>query len=970
MTPAPADGEAAALLTRALQVLTAAGVELSAEELLDVLWLAPRLPTGADAPLAAHRIDRSGDAAAPAGDPRGAAFDQGLPVGHRGFRRPVHAASAPTEDELALDRSGSAGRLARVPGIKAIDDQLLLGRALRPLNRRRPVPRATEVDEAATAAAWADAGLPDVVFRVSAEPWLNCAVVVDDGVSMLLWQRLVTELEQLLARAGGFRTVRTYGLRCRGTGPVRVVGAPFAPSSRALPAGSLCDPTGRTLVLVVTDGVGRAWRDGRMRAVLDRCAAVGPVAVLHTLPRRLWPGGAVPTRARFVRTAGRGGPNTAWRVEGSRGRHPAPVPVVELTPASLGDWATLLASDGGEARLDLWQPAGPEAAADAAPRTPEPELAVLDRFRSAASPGAYRLAAYFAALSPLSVPVMRLVQDAVAGRTAADTAMLAEVLLGGLLRPAGQDRAELPQQWREFDFDPEVKHALTEAFPRAELLEVRRSVSRRIDLLAGRTAQFPAWMAGGAPTGRTVRGAAFGTVAVDGPVPQEAAEQEEFADREEFAEQAPGPSPTASKALERALRTPPAVRDSTARPYFYLSYAHTPRTNSRGAADPNLWVAKLYQDLCEAILQITDAPAGHPIGFMDRSMHEGQGSAERLSRELATCRVFVPLYSPRYFKSEACGREWHLFTRRSVYQRRPTAERMTGIVPALWVSMDHHQLPRVAGELHFDHESFGDDYAAEGLYALMKIAAFSSQYHTAVWRLAQRIVDVAEQTVIPTGPVLDLESQPSAFETRPSALEQDRLVIAVFSYRQPEVPPRRDGAWYGEQRTDWQPFRPDSGRPLAQDAADIARSMGFQPVVREFEEVAEELLTGVRPPVPCVLLVDRWALLDGRRAEAVRRLDRRGLGAVAVVEPWNREDRQSRDHERMLNRIGDNILAVSRYAPPQQGDPPTRDGPGSLEEFRGAMERAVMRASAAHGRYPGGSHPGRPVRPTLPGPST
>ncbi|MFJ5922954.1 TIR-like protein FxsC [Kitasatospora sp. NPDC092948] len=395
----------------------------------------------------------------------------------------------------------------------------------------------------------------------------------------------------------------------------------------------------------------------------------------------------------------------------------------------------------------------------------------------------------------------------------------------------------------------------------------------------------------------------------------------------------------------------PAGRGKEApRPYFFLSYAHTPRVNSRGAADPNLWVAKLYQDLCEAILQITDVPAGHPIGFMDRSMHQGQKWAERLSRELASCRVFVPLYSPRYFKSEACGREWHLFTRRSVYQRRPTAERMTGIVPALWVPMDHYPLPRVAGELQFSHESFGDDYAAEGLYALMKINTFSSQYQTAVWRLAQRIVDVAEQTVIPAGQVFDFESQPSAFDQPDVA---DKVRISVFSYNQPELPPQRSGAWYGDLRTDWQPFRPDSTRPLAQDAADVARNMGFQPTVREFEEEAEHLLTGERPSAPCVLLVDRWAFLDGRRVEAVRRLDRRNLGSVAIIEPWNREDQQSRDHERMLNELGDSVLAVSRGAlqKPSLRDDAAAGAPGSMEEFRVEMERAVMRACTAHEQH-------------------
>ncbi|MFD7733801.1 TIR-like protein FxsC [Kitasatospora phosalacinea] len=992
------------LLTRALDVLRAAGVDLTHDELLDVLWLSTRLPTGPDAPLAAHRPAPDGrpdDAPGHPDDEHPPDFDDD--PGEPRPRLPLHSAAADTDRGRGRSPSAPADSV-RIPGPKALDGQLQLGRALRPLNRRRPAPRDSEVDEAATVASWAEEGLPTVVFRSATEPWLDCVLAVDDGVSMLLWQRLVVELGRILTRTGGFRTVRTVGLRHQDSGGVLVTTAPFDRTSRTMPGASLRDPTGRTLVLVVTDGVADAWRDGRMRTALDRWAAVGPTAVLHTLPRRLWSGGALDAASHRIRVPGPGGPNTGWRVDGRPAHREPPVPVLELTPAYLADWATLLAAQNEEVRLDLLVRADPRPAPLA--RRHLPPLARLDRFRAAASPGAYRLAAHFAVLAPLSIPVMRLVRDAVAADTEIGTAMLTEVLLGGLMRPWEADPAEVPPPWRQFDFDSEVRAALSEALPSAELRQVRRAVNRQIDRLAGHAPEFPAWMGGGGPADKVLRGAPFGSrpagatapgpAASGSPAPEPnapgataseaeapeptapgptASEAElpspappEVSEPDAPAAAAPGvplPEPPAAEpeAPQEEPSTPPVVppeppasprssspaagarssgRNDVPRPYFFLSYAHTPRINSRGAADPDLWVAKLYQDLCEAILQITDVPDGHPVGFMDRSMHQGQKWAERLSHELATCRVFVPLYSPRYFKSEACGREWHLFSRRQVYHRSLTGERVTGIVPALWVSMDHYRLPRAADELQFNHDGFGAEYAAEGLYALMKLASYSSEYHTAVWRLARRIVDVAEQTVIPVGPALDFESQPSAFEPPDPA---DRLNILVFSYREHELPPQRSAFWYGEQRTDWQPYRPDSSRPLAQDAADIARGMGFQPTVREFEEVAAQLLAGERPDRPCVLLVDRWAFLDGRRAEAVRRLDRRNLGSVAVIEPWNREDQQSRDHERMLDELGDDLLTVTR------GD--RRGTPGGIEEFRGEMERAVMRAFTAHERRPG-----------------
>ncbi|MFB7945313.1 TIR-like protein FxsC [Kitasatospora phosalacinea] len=1041
------------LLTRALDVLRAAGVDLTHDELLDVLWLSTRLPTGPDAPLAAHRPAPDGgpdDAPRHPDDERPPDQEDG--PGEPRPRLPLHSAAA--DPDRGRGRSPAAPADAvLVPGPKALDGQLLLGRALRPLNRRRPAPRDSEVDEAATVASWAEEGLPTVVLRNATEPWLDCVLAVDDGVSMLLWQRLVVELGRILTRTGGFRTVRTVGLRHQDGGGVLVGAAPFDRTGRTMPGASLRDPTGRTLVLVVTDGVADAWRDGRMRTALDRWAAVGPTAVLHTLPRRLWPAGALDAASHRIRVPGPGGPNTGWRVDGRPAHREPPVPVLELTPAYLADWAALLAAQNEEVRLDLLVRADPRPAPLA--RRHLPPLARLDRFRAAASPGAYRLAAHFAVLAPLSIPVMRLVRDAVAADTEIGTAMLTEVLLGGLMRPWEAEPAEVPPPWRQFDFDSEVRAALSEALPSAELRQVRRAVNRQIDRLAGHAPEFPAWMGGSGPADKALRGAPFGSrpagatapgssapepdapgsIALEAEAPEPAApgpavpgssapepsapgsivseaEAPEPAVPGSIASEAELPSPAVpevsfpepaapaaaapaspppepplaeaeappeesfpppvvipeppafppspSPAPSSATGARPPGRPAGSRPYFFLSYAHTPRIDTRGAADPNMWVAKLYQDLCEAILQITDAPPGQPVGFMDRSMHQGQKWAERLSHELATCRVFVPLYSPRYFRSEACGREWHLFTRRPVYQRRPTAERMTGIVPALWVSTEHLRLPRVAGELQFNHDSFGAEYAAEGLYALMKLTSFTSQYHTAVWRLARRIVDVAEQTVIPIGQELDFESQPSAFESPDPA---DQVHILVFSYRERELPPQRSAFWYGEQRTDWQPYRSASSRPLAQDAADIARSMGFQPTVREFEEVAEQLLAGERPERPCVLLVDRWAFLDGRRAEALRRLDRRNLGPVAVIEPWNREDQQSRDHERMLDELGDDLLSVSRSTLNKPSLQPRSTAPGSIEEFRGELERAVMRACTAH--------EGRPVRrPSVDGPAT
>ena len=40
-------------------------------------------------------------------------------------------------------------------------------------------------------------------------------------------------------------------------------------------------------------------------------------------------------------------------------------------------------------------------------------------------------------------------------------------------------------------------------------------------------------------------------------------------------------------------------------PYFFLSYARTPKRDPTDKEDPDRWVYKLYQDLRAAILQMT-----------------------------------------------------------------------------------------------------------------------------------------------------------------------------------------------------------------------------------------------------------------------------------------------------------------------------------------------------------------------------
>jgi hypothetical protein len=129
------------------------------------------------------------------------------------------------------------------------------------------------------------------------------------------------------------------------------------------------------------------------------------------------------------------------------------------------------------------------------------------------------------------------------------------------------------------------------------------------------------------------------------------------------------------------------------RPYFFLSYARTPKRDPDDKENPDRWVHKLYKDVCDAILQITDVQPAE-AGFMDTENKLGAEWSPELMTAIENCRVFVPLYSWRYFESDNCGREWFAFARHEVIYRARGGERDDAIVPALWARLDRDRIPR------------------------------------------------------------------------------------------------------------------------------------------------------------------------------------------------------------------------------------------------------------------------------------
>lgn len=172
-------------------------------------------------------------------------------------------------------------------------------------------------------------------------------------------------------------------------------------------------------------------------------------------------------------------------------------------------------------------------------------------------------------------------------------------------------------------------------------------------------------------------------------------------------------------------------RDADRKPLYFISYAH-----DRGKDDGH--VQEFYQGLDHDVRMFAGLRGDEPAGFCDASIGLGHRWSPALINSLSTAQVFVPIFSPLYFVSEACGKEWTIFTSRLAggASRETSA---SSIIPLIWVPLT---VPPIAQDYQYSDASFGDTYKTVKLRALVRERRYTDEYHSFVQLLAQRIVDL------------------------------------------------------------------------------------------------------------------------------------------------------------------------------------------------------------------------------------
>ncbi|MET9481677.1 SAV_2336 N-terminal domain-related protein [Streptomyces sp. NPDC006638] len=373
----------------------------------------------------------------------------------------------------ARDRDDTPAILAPTP--PTIARPLALQRALRPLRGTAPPARPTEWDKDGTAHRMAalGAGRGRWLPRLwpAPERRLHLRLVVDSGPTMAMWQPLARDLHKAFGQLGAFRTVELVRLDADGSVAVRKW------------------PAGRTVALVISDTMGPQWREGaagrRWYRTLRGWARTLPVAVVQPLPERMWQDTPLAPVPGLFTAPGPGAPNASLHFAPydslARG---IPVPVLEPNAEWFGNWAGLLASPGGTvfpgsaAQLSAGPPPAARDGEDGLSPGDTPAEELVQRFRSAASQQAVRLAAHLA-VGLAYLPVMRIVQTSVEKQPRAQH--LAEVVLSGLLTVA-------PGPAGSYEFRPGVRELLLATLPSHELgttAALLHRVATEISLLGG-----------------------------------------------------------------------------------------------------------------------------------------------------------------------------------------------------------------------------------------------------------------------------------------------------------------------------------------------------------------------------------------------------------------------------------------------------------------------------------------------------
>jgi FxsC-like protein len=384
--------------------------------------------------------------------------------------------------------------------------------------------------------------------------------------------------------------------------------------------------------------------------------------------------------------------------------------------------------------------------------------------------------------------------------------------------------------------------------------------------------------------------------------------------------------------------------------YYFMSYAR--RDGSDG------YVRKFWDDLSNQIARVEGLPSNlkpKDIGFFDRAgIIEGKPWPPTLIEALQKSKVLVCLYSPSYFNSVACGKEFKVFQSRLAAQSSTSFQETDTpplIIPILWDCPRNRSLdvPGSVSHIQMKEEQLTSSSPAS-LYELMRNSSYISRRREFIRSLAEWIAELANTYTIPSlSKVPPLDQIESAFvstaQAPPASLPSDNTGPGVAKFvfvagRRNELERIRKhvDAYGREGGSRWRPYLDDEVWLISQRAATDQRvQFSHVPVDKD---LLEKLRRAEKDQEIVLLLVDPWSLKLDTYEQHMRKLDMETFFNSEILIPWNEEDEETGPRHDELQAHLKEILNRRYVALNMIG---LRDAIGSADELQQELVEAISR---------------------------
>ncbi len=321
---------------------------------------------------------------------------------------------------------------------------------------------------------------------------------------------------------------------------------------------------------------------------------------------------------------------------------------------------------------------------------------------------------------------------------------------------------------------------------------------------------------------------------------------------------------------------------------FYLSHSHI---------DDIELIERFFSDFSSEVRARLGVGPSHEVGFFDNStILPGEQISPLMANALENSRVFVALYSPAYFRSAHCGKEFQYFWQR--WKASDSQRQDTSIFPVVWLPTNE-TLPGPAKQfVRFEPEG--------GLRRLMRLRSKSDEYAQLLEDMADRLIGFTRETVPPPPQAIGSWStlrnafdEPDLFPNVVSPSDEAPSVagprtinlIYVVARREEIASIRRNVDGYAEDVNQWQPFFPVSLATIGTLSATVIATQDLLINTLPFNDQITALVRQAElNNSPVIMIVDAWTTQLTRYREILQSFDGYVFINCAVLPVMDEDD--------------------------------------------------------------------------------